>query len=272
MAAAFSHPTLSTSPSRRPSPHRGLWLWTTLAVILLSLLFLRLGFWQLERRAARRSANTLLLERLEQPPIALDGRPLDPDQADLRRAVVRGTYDYDQEIVLRNRTLNELPGVHAITPLRITGSAGGAILVDRGWVPYEMASPEQRATLDRPDGEIEVRGIIHRSQVRPSNLAPADLPLGSARSRLDAWHRVDVARIQEQVPYPLLPVFLEEEVPPSTLQTEAAQRFPRPVPEIELGEGSHLFYALQWFAFALILLAGYALLYYRRFDNRSRGG
>ncbi len=241
---------------------RGRWLWSTLAVIMLTALFLRLGSWQLERRAERRVANARLLARMQLAAISLEGGSLDPAEADLRRAVVRGTYDYGQEVVLRNRTLNELPGVHVITPLRIANS-DAAVLVDRGWIPYELSSPEQRAQYDRPVGEIEVRGIARRSQTRPSRLAPADLPLGPDRPRLDAWHRVDISRIQEQLPYPLLPVFLEEEAA-AAAASGSASAFPRPAPEVELSEGSHLLYAIQWFTFAAILVVGYAVLYRRQ--------
>jgi surfeit locus 1 family protein len=66
--------------------------------------------------------------------------------------------------------------------------------------------------------------------------------------------RVDIERIQEQVPYRLLPVFLEEESQP---QTADQRRFPLPDPEISLSEGPHLFYAGQWFAFAALLVGGY---------------
>ncbi len=123
-----------------PSPLRGRWLWLTLAVIALDLLFLRLGVWQLQRLSERRVANARIVARTEQPALSLTDAPLDPAEADLRRAVVAGIYDPAHEIVLRNRTYNELPGVHVLTPLRIAGS-DAAVLVDRGWIPYETLLP-----------------------------------------------------------------------------------------------------------------------------------
>ena len=39
---------------------------------------------------------------------------------------------------------------------------------------------------------------------------------------------------------------------------------PAPVPEVALSEGGHLGYAIQWFAFAGILLAGYAMFFHQR--------
>ena len=243
----------------RHSPFRGGWLWATLGVALLACLFVTLGFWQFQRLEQKRAANALILARMQEPPLALDGSPLDPDADNLRRAVGRGTYDYDEEIVLRNRTFNEIPGVHVLVPLRITGT-DAAILVDRGWIPYEMADPAQRAQFHDAEGEIEVSGILRHSQERPSRFAPADPPLGPDRSRLDAWHRVDIQRIQEQLPYPVAPLFLEEEAEAA----DPMRRFPRAAPEIALNEGGHLGYAVQWFAFAGILLGDYTLFFRQR--------
>ena len=231
----------------------------TIGVILLTFLFLALGFWQLNRLAQRRTANALLLARMNLPPLSIDGSTLDPVADSLRRAVVHGVFDPAQEILLRNRTYNELPGVHLLTPLRIAGSEA-AILVDRGWIPYEMSSTDQRAVFPRPEGQVEVLGILRRSQLRSSSFSPADPPLGPSRPRLDAWHRVDLPRIQEQIPYPLLPLYLEEDQTPG----EPVRRFPRAAPEIALSEGGHLGYAVQWFAFAGILLGGYVLFFHQR--------
>ena len=244
---------------RKPSPFRGRWLWATIGVALLCALFVTLGFWQLQRLGQKRAANALILARMQEQPLTLQGQALDPEQADLRRAAVRGTYDYSQEIVLRNRTHNELPGVHVIVPLRIAGSEA-AVLVDRGWIPYEMAGPEQRKVFQDAAGEVEVKGILRSTEVRSSRMSPADPPLGPDRPRLDAWHRVDIPRIQEQIPYPLLSLYLEEDQAPD----EPIRRFPRAAPEVALSEGSHLGYAVQWFAFAGILLGGYTLFFRQR--------
>ena len=123
----------------------------TLGVALLCALFLTLGVWQLQRLEQKRAANALILARMQEPPLTLSGQPLDTEQANLRRATARGTYDYSQEIVLRNRTLNEIPGVHVLVPLRIAGS-DAAVLVNRGWIPYEMAGPEQRKEFQQAAG------------------------------------------------------------------------------------------------------------------------
>jgi len=267
------------SPITEPptaSPFRGRWLWATLLVLAAAACTLALCFWQIGRLQQRRAANAAILARMNQPALRLDGGALDADAANLRRAVVRGVYDFSQEIVLRNRTYGEVPGVHVLVPLRITGQrqmptfrklasvplaeSEAVLLVDRGWIPFELATESGRAAFHEAVGEVEVRGILRQSQARLSRFSPADPPLGPGRPRLAAWFRVDLPRIQEQMPYPLLGLFLEEETPPGV----QPRWLPRPDPDIRLDEGSHLLYAIQWAAFTGILLLGYAFLFHTR--------
>jgi surfeit locus 1 family protein len=236
----------------KPDPFRSRRLVTSVAVAMIAICFVALGIWQLDRWDQRRAANALILARLEQPPLRLDGSLLDPASADMRRGIVQGTYDYDHEIVLRNQTYHDLPGVDLLTPLRIEGS-DAAVLVNRGWIPFEASDPVQRTDFRTEAGPVEVRGIIHSTQTRPSRFAPADPTPAPGQAGLDGWLRVDIARIQQQVPYRLLPVFVEEEAGPPSAELS----YPRPEPELSLSEGSHLLFAGQWFAFAALLVGIY---------------
>jgi surfeit locus 1 family protein len=74
--------------------------------------------------------------------------------------------------------------------------------------------------------------------------------------------RVDIDRIEEQVPYELAPVYL------SLLGADTGELpVTAPPPSFD-DEGSHLAYAIQWFSFALIGLVGYFFLI-RRNARRS---
>jgi surfeit locus 1 family protein len=251
--------------SVRPNPHvlparrtvfsplalfRGRQLPWTLLVLLAALVMVGLGFWQLQRRAGRLARNAHIREGLAQPPVALTGTVNDPAALEFRHVTVRGVFDYANEILLRNRTRDGRPGYHVVTPLRIAGS-DSAVLVDRGWIPYEQADPAaRRAFQDHPSAEVY--GIAHPSQKQPSSFAPADPPVG-ANGRLDAWFRVDVERIQQQTPYKLLPLYVEES------PAAGAPDLPWRSEDLALDEGPHLSYAIQWFSFATILLAGYVV-------------
>src|SRR3954471_6990482 len=173
-------------------------LWMTLLVIIGALILGRLGIWQLDRLAQRRAFNSSLNTRMAQPPLPLTGAAIDPEALEYRRVEVRGVYDPAQEIVLRNRELDGTPGVHVLTPLRLSGS-NIAVLVDRGWIPRDQAELAARKAFAAAPGELLVTGIARRSQ---ENLGgPQDPPLGPQRLRLDAWFRVNIASIQQQAGY-----------------------------------------------------------------------
>jgi surfeit locus 1 family protein len=86
------------------------------------------------------------------------------------------------------------------------------------------------------------------------------LPEGS---RLTAWKWLNVERISRQVSGRLLPVYV------LALPEGSTSALPyRADTSIEVSEGSHLSYALQWFSFALILLTGYPF-YVRKHLSKS---
>ena len=228
-------------------------LWMTPLVIIGALILGRLGIWQLDRLAQRRAFNSSLNTRMAQPALTLAGAAIDPDALEYRRVEVRGVYDPAQEIVLRNRELDGTPGVHVLTPLRLSGS-DTAVLVDRGWIPRDQADQAARKAFAAPPGEVLVTGIARRSQEDVGG--PQDPPLGPERPRLDAWFRVKIDSIQQQAGYPLLPIFIEQQPAPGDPE------LPRRVATADLGEGPHRGYAVQWFAFAIILVVGYIAFIY----------
>jgi surfeit locus 1 family protein len=225
-------------------------------VVLAAAVMVGLGVWQLARLHERRAANAVVAARLAQAPIDLNAQPgaVPPEYQPVR---ARGTFDAPQEIVLRNRAHLESPGVHLLTPLRLAGGEQ-AVLVDRGWIPYTEADPAARAPYRAPEGEAAVEGIVRASQARTLAFLPADPTLGPGQARLDAWFWVNIPQIQLQVPYPLLPFFIEAAAGPDPAQLPIAGY------SVDLSEGPHLSYAIQWFSFATILVAGSMALARRR--------
>ena len=208
-----------------------------------------LGAWQLQRLGQRRTLNADLQARLDAPVVELTAAGADPAGLDFRRVQVQGTFDPGAEIILRNQARQDAPGVHLLTPLRLAGS-DQAVLVDRGWIPYDAPATRYPA----PGGVIAIEGIARAGQPRTGWLSPRDPALTAAMPRLQSWYRVDIARIQEQTPYPLLPVFVQQ------TGGFVSGALPAADVDIELSDGPHLSYAIQWFAFAATLLIGYPLL------------
>ena len=238
------------------------WLLTHALVVALAVTFVNLGFWQLRRLEERRADNAVIAENLSAPTVLLDDllaqHGNDPDALVYRRVGVTGRYLQADEFLLTPRSHNREAGHHVVTPLLLED--GGAVLVDRGWVPFAMDTPPVPAAAP-PDGEVTVAGILFPTQEAAR--------YGSARGgeRLTYLSTVDVDRIQPQIGTPLLPVSIllqEQDPPPGQL--------PVPGPPPEQSEGSHQSYAWQWFSFTAILLLGYPLLLRRSWRGRDEQG
>jgi surfeit locus 1 family protein len=240
----------------------GRWLARHLLVLMVAIVLINFGVWQLRRLEEKRTRNANILATLQQPAISLTGQPVEPDQLHFHRVEVTGVFDNAQSMILRNQSYNNISGVHLLTPLKIEGSDKG-ILIDRGWLPTAQGSPENRQTYDFVE-PVTIEGIAYRSQTRPSSLAPLDrVPEGE--TRLEAWFRVDIELIQQQLPYPLLPLFIRQ----SPHSETGSNKLPYPEGNVKLDEGPHLGYALQWFSFAVVLVIIYGLFVYKELQQET---
>jgi surfeit locus 1 family protein len=224
--------------------------------VLVAATCISLGIWQIARLHQRQQFNTAVRAGLSAPPAPVSSLlppGVDPDAVRYRRAEASGTYDIAHEVVLYGRTQDSRAGNHLLTPLELDG--GGSILVDRGWVPLEIDDPGSVGAAP-PAGDVTVDGVLFASEGDPPG------PVGSSPAPTTTMSRVDLARIQDELPYRIAPVYLllQDQSP---AQPEA---LPVPAPLPELSEGPHLSYAIQWFAFAAIALAGFVVLARREGD------
>ena len=226
------------------------WLLTTLLVMLGAGACVRLGIWQLDRLAQRRAFNAQVVSMRAMPELDLNVTQDNLTAMEWRAVTVAGEYDFDNQIALRNQYFREQYGFHLITPLLL--SDGRAVLVDRGWIPADgNSAPADWRRYDKA-GAVTVKGQIRLGQTKPAFGGVADPTLGPEQIRLDLWNNLDVARIASQIPYPILPVYVQASADVSDVEPPIPYQ-----PEVELTEGPHFGYALQWFTFATILVLGY---------------
>ena len=225
------------------------WLFTTLLVFIGTGVCIRLGIWQLNRLDQRRAFNTQVETMRAADPLNLnDFTPQDIASMEWRAVTVSGEYDFENQVALRNQYNEGVYGFHLITPLLYQGTA---VLVNRGWVPAESDSSAQDWRVYDELGRVTVTGQIRLGQGKPAFGGVADaLPMDG--TRLEVWNNLDLEKISGQMPYPILDVFIQ----PDASTEDAAPPIPYQ-PIIELTEGSHFGYALQWFTFAAILFLGY---------------
>ncbi len=222
----------------------------------------RLGIWQLDRLALRKARNVAIEESLARSPIDLSsnrsGVFIEADSFHYRRAVARGTFDFQREVVVMARVHRGVPGAYIVTPLLVAEDT--ALLVERGWAP----APDGRAvgldSLREP-----ASGVVEGVLLPPSERARAATGF---KGRWPLYVReLSPARIADSYDYAILPFALRR-----TREIEGLPPAMREVPLPLLTEGPHLSYALQWFSFATIALIGSVVLVVRLGAEQSAEG
>jgi len=211
-----------------------------LFAVMSAAVFVRLGIWQLHRRAERREQNAVVVARQREAERDVGSVPFDDTMAlRFRRVLVGGTPDYAHELILAARSHNGAPGVNLLTPVRIAGH-DTAVLVNRGWV----YAPDG-ATIDEARFREHDSVFVGFVEEFPSATGTSYTGKPSVLARLGR------ATAAKAVPYPLA-LFYVVALGDSTGAADRPARLTVP----PLDEGPHMSYAIQWFSFAAIALAG----------------
>ncbi|GAA4521768.1 SURF1 family protein [Nonomuraea ferruginea] len=239
--------------------------WIALHVVVLLVIpaFVLLGQWQFGRFEERSANSDLVTRNIESAPVPLEtlvqpGRPAKESDR-FKNVTVTGTYDPQQELVVRRRPQGGRPGYYVLTPLPIGG--GHAVLVNRGWVKAGATADEYPAVPPPPTGEVTVTGRLRPSETEAgsgirerSGLPPRQVLL------------INPASIGRSLPYPLLDGYVE-----LTGQEPAGAAAPEPVtePDVGAGGGLNLAYGVQWWLFIGIAIGGWVLLIRREVADRK---
>jgi len=121
----------------------------------------------------------------------------------------------------------------------------------------ERAEPVGQASPPRE--EIRVTGILLPSE--EAGRLGSRKPPGPAK----VIARIDLELLGRQLPYPVYPLYvlLQDQDPPQPAGLPRLRKLPR------LGEGPHLGYTMQWFAFGAVAVAGYGAVIRRAARERA---
>ena len=242
------------------------WGFAIVAILAIAV-FVRLGAWQLERLVERRADNDEQTALASAARLELPGTtPVQADSVMWRRVRLTGTWDYDNEIVIRGRAALGSPGVHLVTPLRLEGSP--AVLVLRGWLPAaDGLSADLASARPAPDDLQRSDTVVVTGGVLPGESSSA-IPPRFTRFEVGV-HLVlgslDLEAAQRDLEDPILAAW----VMPDSSTYPAGDGVPRLVEAAPPSDGPHLMYAIQWFGFAAITLAGAAVFLVGRQDDRQ---
>ncbi|MCG2622085.1 SURF1 family protein [Arthrobacter sp. I2-34] len=221
------------------------WTGWFLLAVLGAAVCVALANWQLDRRDHARGAVSAVETNYDRKPVPFEsvrGTFASYDAGDeWTPTVLRGTYDASGQRIVRNRPLNGQPGYEVLVPLRLAG--GEAVIIDRGWLPIgnkETGRPDEIPAA--PKGEVTVVARIKPGEAAVDRGAPA----GQLAS-------IELDKYAAELDYPLLTGSYGLMAAESPEPAAAPAALPKPA----LDEGPHLSYAMQWFAFGLLLFVGY---------------
>ena len=232
------------------------WIGFAIFVIVLSSGCYRLGLWQWHRLDARLAQNHIIIKHLKTTPVPLDtvlriGTP-QTDTQQWTRLRVTGTYDVSHQITVRFSTRDGAPGANVVTPLVLP--SGAAVLVDRGWIATTNNSASPTDVPAPPSGAVTITGWLRANNGdRQQANTPSDKQVRAISSE----------GVKSSVPYKLYDGYLNlREQSPAATQKLSLE------PPPELGQGPHLFYALQWWFFAI--LATFGWFYFAWVEEKER--
>ncbi|AXE38429.1 SURF1 family protein [Acidipropionibacterium virtanenii] len=232
---------------------RKLWLrWIGLAlfVVVLSLVMIRLGEWQIHRLDGRREANATIRAHRAQPvldwtAVMRPGTAISGEDQ-WKRVRVSGSYDAGHQVQVRYRKVGDQQGSEILTPLRATD--GRTVLVDRGFIGRkdDGTDPDIADIPNPPSGRVTVIGYVKGNENgKDTAVVPVD-----GRARLinsDSFARTAGTTYVNGY------IVLVNSTP-----TQSGRLAPVPFPELD--EGPHLSYAVQWFCFTAIAVGGLFIL------------
>jgi len=220
----------------------------SLLAILLVIGCLWASQWQFHRGQDRSARNTTIEERMNIKSVDLDTVKSSVRENEWRVITTSGTFDADQQILLRNRYFEGKYGYAVLT--RFTTESGDSIWVDRGWVAAGASATIAPVTSPVPTGLVSITARLRLDSSLPSGSFFA-LPLNrddDLVSKLNAQSGL----ASENYYLDLISGSL-----PALTPTAPAE-----IPS--LSDGPHLAYAVQWILFAGLAIYGRYLI--RRMD------
>ena len=237
---------------------------TLLSILLAAgfiVLFCLLGRWQLYRVAEKQAIAGEITARAEAPEVELlsDTGRAGIEALWYRHAVARGHFEAAGQLLIDNILHQGRPGFYVLTPL-VLGDGSTRVLVNRGWIP-QGKDRRELPEITVPAGQVVVHGIIDKGPRQAISLGQP-VPLSDTRPTL--WLAIDYAEYARQRGVALLPLTLN-------LDPGEPGGYARDWPPFRARTGMHYGYAIQWFAFAVIVLVVFVYMGLKRGEGGAGG-
>jgi surfeit locus 1 family protein len=214
-------------------------------------LFLNLGFWQLERAEEKETILERDKEQQDQAPVPFNDLTAESELSGLP-VRAKGNYELEMHFLLDNRVLEGNVGFEVLVPFRT--SDGQLVLINRGFVPMGRTRAELPEIPVLSDSG-SAAGKLYIAQV--NSMAPEE-------STTVTWPMI----VQSANPV-VLQNMLGEDLYPHVLRLalQDDNALPRYWPSALILPAKHTGYALQWFSMAIAIALAFLFFSFRKEDD-----
>jgi surfeit locus 1 family protein len=219
----------------------------SLAALLLVILTVNLGAWQLRRADEKRVLQSQRDEMAKTAPRTWLPGPTALAPVAGQSVQLRGEFLEQKTVLIDNRSRNGVAGLHVVTPLRLRNegaadSSESYVLVLRGWIARLPGEHKQLPSVKTPSGVQVVSGLALADLGKAPYLAS-----GAPHSLGSAWPHVDLSEYAKLSGLTIAPFVVRQfsDTPDGLMRD-----WPLPANEVD----KHLGYAFQWFALALTVV------------------
>jgi cytochrome oxidase assembly protein ShyY1 len=213
--------------------------------LLLVILCLWAAQWQFNRGLDRQARNSAIEENTSRKVKPLKSLTSDVKAHEWQRALISGTFDTSQQILLRNRYFEGVYGFQLLTRFETTD--GKSFWVDCGWLkagPNALTPPE---IPDLPRETVTIEGRLRLDSSLPRGAFFA-LPSDGSQGLISQANAQSRSQVSEKFYIDLL----------KGDRPELTPAVPAQLPE--LSDGPHMAYAVQWVFFGGLVVYGRILI------------
>ena len=203
--------------------------------IFFTLLFISLGFWQIERAESKALKMKAFNEMQKNAPL-----PLNDLSAAWSRVFVEGFYDSSRQVLIDNQINDGQVGYKIYTPFYFDDKA---IFVDRGWIPRGKTRSEL------PDIGFQ----SDRLRIVGSLLKPEKEVLAGDDIFTKNWPSVSQTKLPN-----IIETKFNKDFSDSVIVLEPGSNFLQeyiPIQPFVISPTKHYGYALQWFTMSMVLFS-----------------
>ena len=223
---------------------------TSIFAVIFFLLFLNLGFWQLDRAEQKRELQSFFNERQAQETIDLNNSFIeDNDNILWRKVSATGSFLERQQILLDNQVSVGQAGYYVYTPFTVKNSED-VFLVNRGWIPIG-GDRNKSPNLILTEGEVTIQGVFKKEP--RTGVLLMENQAEKLNTNVTRFQKIDITEISAVTKIKLFPYLIR-------LSSGSEYGYIRNWKPRNSGENVHIGYAYQWFAFALTLFIIYFVM------------